>query len=859
MKGKVQRGMMGKAAVGVGGLALVGGGLWLYGCQHSGVPAGSQSAAPEAAPSPGFGRPPGAVGEPAAGRGSAGAPGPMTTGAPAPVDGMQSLRSAMPDAVAAGVPADPSLPVPTTPAAEAAARPPVPAPATPPAPAAVQPTPPGAAPGGGGGGQPGIPGRGAPAAKAVPETPVEKRRAFVQLPDVAGGMPDASEEVWVIRRFVPERQQRRADAPVGGEDAPGFGAMVTTVSDASGTRLIPIPLQHTGVNAQVAGIVSSTTVVQQYANPFSGKIEAVYVFPLPENAAVNDFVMTIGERRIRGVIRDRAEAERIYTEARAQGKVASLMSQDRPNIFTQRVANIEPGKRIDVTVTYYHTVSMVDGEMRWVFPMVVGPRFNPEGTYDGVGAVGRGGSGGSRQQTEVAYLRPGERAANRVSVTLDVHAGVGGVLGRVWSDSHVVQVAPGGADRARVTLSNTDNLPNKDLVVKWTLAGEGLRNTLTTFAAPDGFTYFQQVVHPPARADFSPRQPVELVFVLDCSGSMSGRPIEQAVAAVERGLRRLTPADTFQVINFAAEASALGPAPIPASADNVQRGVQYLKSLYAQGGTYMVTGLRASLDFPQDPSRQRFVVFLTDGYSGNEREILSEIDLRLSARRSPGDDSPAPSTRIFSFGVGTSTNRYLLDAMAKVGRGAVAHMAAGDNPSEVMDLFFDRISRPAMTDLSVTLGSSPWTNVGGAEVYPRVLPDVFAGRPVVITGRVPTAAIGGGLELRVAGRTGGWGTPVVTQSAMLTAGPGAATHPAIPALWARRKIADLADYATFATMAGVPEAVKGVALNFNLLSGYTSFIAVDSMSSTAGSFGTTVPVPVNMPEGVRYETTVGPR
>ena len=157
---------------------------------------------------------------------------------------------------------------------------------------------------------------------------------------------------------------------------------------AAGDSFVPVPLKHTDVKANVAGYVATVDVTQQFQNPYDGKIEAVYVFPLPHNGAVDEFVMTVGERRIRGIIREREEAKQVYEQAKGQGYVASLLEQDRPNVFTQKVANVEPGKRIDVSVRYFHTLSYADGWYEWVFPMVVGPRFNPPGTSQGVGERG---------------------------------------------------------------------------------------------------------------------------------------------------------------------------------------------------------------------------------------------------------------------------------------------------------------------------------------------------------------------------------------------------------------------------------------------------------------------------------------
>jgi Ca-activated chloride channel family protein len=244
-------------------------------------------------------------------------------------------------------------------------------------------------------------------------------------PAEAGSLPSLDEEIWVIARDT--NVVAACDA-----DTPGSGMMVTALED----RLVPMPLKHTDVQASVLGIVSTVRVIQKFQNPYDGKIEASYVFPLPQNAAVSEFLMVIGERRIRGIIRDRAEAEQIYSEARSQGFVASLLTQERPNVFTQKVANIEPGRAIDVEITYFNTQSCVDGWYEFVFPMVVGPRYNPAGSTNGIGPVAHGHHGISSQATEVEYLKPGERSGHDIALKLDLNAGMD--IEESLSRTHVV-------------------------------------------------------------------------------------------------------------------------------------------------------------------------------------------------------------------------------------------------------------------------------------------------------------------------------------------------------------------------------------------------------------------------------------
>ncbi len=639
----------------------------------------------------------------------------------------------------------------------------------------------------------------------------DARSAFAAL-------PADSDELWILARGG-------GDAVAPSNEAPGSGALMAKIEE----KQVPMPLKHTDVRASVSGYIGAVEVTQQFLNPYSSKIEAVYVFPLPHNAAVNEFIMTIGERRIRGIIRERQEAEQIYREARRQGYVASLLTQERPNVFTQSVANIEPGKEIDVNIKYFHTLDYADGWYEFVFPMVVGPRFNPPGLTNGIGAVARGATGISGQGTEIHYLRPGERTGHDISLKVEVDAGV--PIEEFECKTHQVTSEAMTPERLVVTLNPTDSLPNKDFVLRYRVAGQRIKSSLLTHRDERG-GYFTLMLYPPEELGALKRQPLELVFVLDCSGSMSGRPIEQAKAAVARGLRLLRPGDSFQLVTFSITASRLGDAPLEATAENVQRGLSYLSSLQGEGGTMMIEGIKAALDFPHDPQRLRFVCFLTDGYIGNEAEILGKIHRRLGA------------SRIFSFGIGSSVNRYLMDHMGKAGRGAVAYLGLKESAARIMEDFFERISHPALTDLQID-----WGGLQVSEVFPRALPDLFVGRPVILTGRFAGNQDTG---VRVHGRVGDQPMQVVIP----TTPAEAATHQGLPSVWARMKITALADQSTRQPDPDLSRQVKQVALDYSLMSAFTAFVAVDSSRRTEGAQGTTVPVAVPVPDGVKYDTTV---
>ena len=642
------------------------------------------------------------------------------------------------------------------------------------------------------------------------------------------------EELWVIAKpALPDTASQATN-----DDRPGSGAMVARLTyapddDTPHVKELPLPLKHTDVRAAINGYISTVNVTQQFQNPFDEKIEAVYMFPLPEKAAVTEFLMVIGERKIRGILREKEEAEAIYREARSQGYAASLLTQHRPNVFEQKVANIEPGKSIDVDIKYFHTLAYNDGWYSFVFPTVVGPRFNPPGSKDPIKAVPSDNIEEPATGTAVRYLRPNERSAHDISINVQINAGV--EIEELRS-SHWIDASHQTPEKATVTLANQATIPNKDFVLEFQVAGSTVKSNMLTYVDEETQQgYFTLMMYPPARTGSLARQPMEMVFVLDCSGSMNGRPLMQAKNAVLAALSHLTEDDTFQIIRFSDNASQFGTAPVLATEANLAAARNYINRLNGSGGTMMIEGIKAALDFPHDPQRLRFVSFMTDGYIGNEADIIGAVHDRIGA------------SRIFSFGVGSSVNRYLMERMAKEGRGAVAYLAPQDSATTVMNRFFERISHPALTDVSID-----WRGMAVTDVYPAKLPDLFVGRPVVVTGKF----LGPVNDIAVTGNAGGVDALVGIS--------GSESDPAnvyVPKIWARLRIAELADRQTWQADPHdeLVAAIRSTALEHQLMSDYTSFVAVDSSRQTEGPHGTTVHQAVPVPDGVRYETTVQER
>ena len=632
-----------------------------------------------------------------------------------------------------------------------------------------------------------------------------------------------ADELWVIAKADISKPEMPVD-----DKMPTSGCCVVKLPEKE--EEVPLPLKHTDVSGKVAGYIATVEVIQQFHNPYDTKIEAKYVFPLPQNAAVNDFIMTVGDRTIRGIIREKEEAKQIYEAAKRQGHVASLLTQQRPNIFTQKVANIEPGKAIDINIKYFNTLEYKDGWYEFVFPMVVGPRFNPPHITDGVGAVAHGSpEGKSGQETEVQYLKPNQRSGHDISLAVDIDAGV--KIEDIECTSHVIEKKFNSDSRVNVEIARNDMIPNKDFVLRYKVAGDKVKTGIMTTTDANG-SYFTMMLYPPESIKQLKRVPMEMIFVLDCSGSMNGFPIELSKKAISRALRRLGPDDSFQIIRFSNNASQLGPKPIEATKENIEKGLKYVEGLNGSGGTQMIEGIKSALDFEHDPKRFRIVSFMTDGYIGNESEILKAISEKLGA------------SRIFSFGIGSSPNRYLLDRMAAIGQGAVSYIGHNDSPIEPVDSFYETIAHPALTDIAIDFG-----DMEVSEVWPPRVPDLFAGRAVVITGKCKDKK---DCNITVSGKVGSLGQEYIVPAEFSED----TRHDGIAAIWARKKIEILNNMLNTGGADDLANEILTTALNYNLMSKFTSFVAVDSASKTEGDHGITVNLSVPVPEGVKYETTV---
>ena len=583
------------------------------------------------------------------------------------------------------------------------------------------------------------------------------------------------------------------------------------IKDASGQARLECPLKHTDVKAEISGFLNRVTVTQEFRNTAPDKIEAVYVFPLPHEAAVDRMTMHIGSRVVKGTIKRRAEARAIYEAARNTGRAAALLDQERPNIFTQSVANIPPGETVRIEISYVERLPYEAGTYEFVFPMVVGPRYNPASVNDA-------------RSISPPVARPETRAGHDISIAVKLDAGL--PIDWIASPSHEAVIDRPAASRATVRLRSGQTIPNKDFILRYDVAGGRIQDTILTYRNGNN-GYFSLILQPPDKVTVRDLTPKEIVFVLDTSGSMSGFPIEKAKEAMDLALAGLNPFDTFNLITFAGDTHVLFPAPVPANPENLARAREFLRLRQGQGGTEMMKAIRAALASSGSQKHIRIVCFMTDGYVGNEAEILSEIRLHQNAR-------------IFSFGIGNSVNRYLLDKMAYAGRGEVEYVSLRDDGSAAAKRFHERVRNPLLTDITVE-----WNGLPVSEVLPARIPDLFSAKPVVISGRYGGPAKG---TVVVKGKLAGspW------QKAVAVDLPASApAHDTIATLWARTKIDALTGDP------GTEEAITQLGLDYKLMTQFTSFVAVEETVINEGGQPRRVDVPVEIPDGVSYDGIFG--
>lgn len=611
---------------------------------------------------------------------------------------------------------------------------------------------------------------------------------------------------------------------------------------ASGQTVGQCPLKHTDVQTEIAGYIARVTVKQTFHNPFKDKVEAIYTFPLSENGAVDEMTMKVGSRVIKGNIKKKEEARAIYEQAKASGHVASLLDQERTNIFTQSVANIEPGKDIEITIKYIETLPYESGKFTYTFPTVVGPRFNPG---DPVGKSGGGWSPDTTKVPDASHITPpivpeGQRAGHDISISVHLNAGM--PISQVSSKLHEVQINNGANGKADISLVDRATIPNKDFVLSWNVAEDKLKSGYVAYRDPqakDGSGYFTVMLIPPKRVTPDKIAPKEMIFVIDCSGSQSGAPLDKCKETMRYILDHMNANDTFQIIAFSNTQSTFADKPQPVSSEMRAKARHFIDSLQANGGTWMAPAVEKACAIPADSHRLRVVTFMTDGYVGNDYEVMGMVK-KLRGK-----------SRWFAFGTGNSVNRTLIDGIAREGGGEPDYVLLNSSAEAVGKKFYDRISTPVLTDVELHTDG-----VTTKEVYPKEVSDVWAEKPLYYKGKYFK---GGAGTITLKGFAGG---KPYEQKLEVKFPESDTKNRGIASMWARAKVDRLMSEDWFGAQSGQPnkeikDEITNVALDHHILTQYTSFVAVDESAVTKGGAGKTVNVEVEMPDGVSREGVFG--
>jgi Ca-activated chloride channel family protein len=605
------------------------------------------------------------------------------------------------------------------------------------------------------------------------------------------------------------------------------GALLLRAPDGSANTA---PLLFTDVAIKVNGIVARVTVAQRFANPTPDWREGVYTFPLPEGAAIDHLHLRVGDRIIVGEIREREEARKTYEAAKTDGRKATLLTQQRPNMFTTKVANIGPGEEVVVTLEYQQTLQFDSGSLRLRFPLAITPRYSPAATSgDAVSAEDTVMAASSAPQDatesiETPTVDPATGYVNPVNLSIDLNAGF--ALTRVASSYHDVTIEEQPGHRYRIALARGPVPAARDFELVWTPEA-GAAPSVALFTETRGAqTYALLLALPPATpAANTSHGPREITYIVDTSGSMDGVSIMQARDALLMALDRLQDGDRFNVIEFNSRTFPLFAAPVAADAQSLRKAKAFVAGLKARDGTEMLPALKAALVGPRASQLMRQVVFLTDGAVDNEDALLRLIHDDLGDRR------------LFTVGIGPAPNTFFLTRAAQFGRGTFTFIGDVREVKEKMDALLRKIESPAVTDIRVS-----WP--AGAASWPNPVPDLYPGEPIVLTAawnRDSTAE-----RIDITGNRGGapWAMQLPTSAN--------ANEPGIGVLWARAKIAALMD----AKRQGAPEPeirkeVIAVALDHHLMSQYTSMVAVDQTPTRpAGVSSLTSKLPGNLPEGL---------
>jgi Ca-activated chloride channel family protein len=567
------------------------------------------------------------------------------------------------------------------------------------------------------------------------------------------------------------------------------------------------------VTVNISGVIADVTVTQVYENHGDVPIHAKYVFPGSTRSAVHGMRIRVGDKAVVARIRERQKAAEEFEEAKAAGKSASLLEQQRPNVFSMAVANILPGNRVEVELSYSEMLVPEQGIYQFVYPTVVGPRYSntPESA-----------STEQVKWVQTPYLHQGQPTPASLSIQVNVSTGV--PLADLRSPSHEVRIDRQNQSVARVSLDNDPG--SRDFILDYQLSGKEIQSGLLVYEGAQE-NFFLLTVQPPQRIAAQDIPPREYIFVLDVSGSMYGFPLDTAKQVIRNLIGRLKPSDTFNVVLFSGRSRVLSPRSLAANPQNITRALSVIDSTNGGGGTELEAALRTAIALPRSNFESRSIVVITDGYIAEERGAFTLIHESLN------------TTNFFAFGIGSSVNRYLIEGIARAGQGEPFIVTRPDEADAAGDRFRQYIESPVLTNVKVS-----YRGFDAYDVEPETQPDVFGERPVVLLGKWRGEKQG---QIEVTGRTAN-GTFARTFNVTDNATrPG---HAALPQLWARNRIARLSEFNFGRDDDEAAREITTLGLTYSLLTAHTSFIAVLEEVRNPGGQAVGVDQPLPLPDGV---------
>lgn len=578
-----------------------------------------------------------------------------------------------------------------------------------------------------------------------------------------------------------------------------------------------LPLKSTRAEVKIAGKVAEVKVTQIYKNEGKKTLEAIYVFPASTRAAVHAMRMTVGNRVVEAEIMERQKARQTYEDAKRQGKTTSLLEQQRPNVFQMNVANILPGDEVKVKLTYLELLKAEDQIYEFVYPTVVGPRYSN---------LSEAGAPDTEKWVKSPYLHEGQAPTYTFALSLELRGGL--PISRITSPSHAVEVKYPSPNHAQVSLKDEKTGGNRDFVLRYSLAGDQIDAGLLLYPGQDE-NFFLLVLEPPARTSLKATLPREYIFIVDVSGSMHGYPLEISKALMADIIKNLRPKDFMNVLLFESGSAVLSESgSLPATEENQKKALAFIQARPGGGGTEILPAFLRALALPRTPGTSRIVVVATDGYVRVEPELFELVRQHLG------------EANLFPFGIGTAVNRYLIEGLARAGRGEPFVILKPEEAPRQAERFRRYIETPVLTNIKVS-----FQGFQAYEVEPASLPDLFALRPLILLGKYRGQPEG---SIIITGRTaaGDFRREIKVEPALASA-----DNAALRYLWARERLQRLSDHQRLAREedAAKIKEITDLGLKYHLMTAYTSFVAVDKVKRADGTWET-VKQPLPLPEGV---------